>query len=108
MEFAGGAVALLVITPDVGQNEETYELSGPDYAISIDAERSRLRVDHGGRRVLEWQPPTDAGPHVVHGCVEETLAFVRAIGGQEAWCPTLADGLASVKTSHELDRPTSD
>ena len=104
MEFPGGTVALCVIAPDTGLNEETYEILGPDWTIRIDAERSRLRVDHGGRCVLEWEPATGAGPHVVHGCVEETRAFLRAVRGEEPYSPTLADGVLSVNTAHQLDQ----
>jgi len=105
IEFEGGEAAICVIAPDSGLDEETYEIIGPDYSIAIDAGACRLRIHHASLLELAWSPPADSLPHVLHGCVEETDAFLRAVAGRGAYSPTLEDGLVSVETAHELDRP---
>jgi myo-inositol 2-dehydrogenase / D-chiro-inositol 1-dehydrogenase len=107
LEFAGGSAAIVVIAPDAGCDEETYEIIGPDYAIAIESLASRLSIRRGGAEEASWSPEPAAPTYIVHGCLEETEAFVAAVAGRRPYAPTLAEGVLSVETAHALDwRPS--
>ena len=104
IEFESGAAAVCVIAPDAGLQEETYEIIGPDYSVTIDAVGCRLRVHHASLLELAWSPPPGASAQLLHGCVEETEAFLRSVAKRAPFSPDLEEGLAAVELVHELAR----
>ncbi len=104
LEFSDGSAAILVIAPDAGVVDETYELIGPDYAVRVDTLNCAVTVERAGQRELDWKQPEGTPTHVLHGCLEETDAFLRAVSGRGPFSPTLEQGLLSVTCAHKLDR----
>jgi predicted dehydrogenase len=104
LAFTDGSIAILVIAPDAGVVDETYELIGPDYAVRIDTLKCAISVHHSGRQELDWTQPEGTPTHVLHGCLEETDAFLRAVSGRGPFSPTLEQALPSVTWAHKLDR----
>jgi predicted dehydrogenase len=102
--FADGSTALLVIAPDAGMVDETYELIGPDYTVRIDTLNCAVTAERAGRRELDWRQPEGTPTHMLHGCLEETEAFLSAVSGRSPYFPTLEQGLLSVTWAHRLNQ----
>jgi len=113
IEFENGSSASLIISPDVGNVEETYEIHGYDYCISININsldhksNCSLKIKHISETVLAWQAPSDYENSELDGTYGETEAFVKSLQGKRAWNPSLKDGLniyevaQAIQNSHE-------
>ncbi len=104
ISFADGRIALLVIEPDAGVDEETYELIGCGYSVQIDTLSNRVVIYEGGDRVLEWAADKDTPMHVMTGCLNETEAFLQAVAGNGTFVPTLADAAAALDVAASIGR----
>jgi len=103
--FHSGARAILLITPDVGTLEETYEGYGDEYTIQIDAmNRPGLEIFRRNDLVLSWRVAPNCPTAGRTGTLGETEAFVEAVRGQGAYWPTLTDALWTMKVAEAAQR----
>lgn len=103
VRFRDGAVASFAISPDVGVDEETFEIQGQDYCIQIDRIACRIRVLDGGREALSWQAPGGAELAFTCGVLGETESFIRYIRQGRGYWPDLRDGLVSMIVSEAVE-----
>ena len=94
--FEGGGIGNVILSSDVGVDQETFEVHGQGYCIEIDSARCRVRVVDGGQEALAWQAPAGAEPAYIGGAVDEALAFLRYVREGKGYWPVLKDGLASM------------
>jgi predicted dehydrogenase len=98
-----GGLADIILSSDVGVNEETFEIHGPEYCIQIDHIACRIWVFDRGQEALSWQAPEGAEEAFKCGAVDETKAFIRYIQEGKGYWPTLRDGLVSMMTSEAVE-----
>ncbi|MCD4823261.1 MAG: Gfo/Idh/MocA family oxidoreductase [Phycisphaerae bacterium] len=96
VDYANGAAANIIIAPQAGLIEETYELIGPDYSLRIDTMKCRLEVFEAGKAVLDWQAPDDEEPVYRCGAVGETEHFINVIRRGQSMSATIRDALFSM------------
>jgi predicted dehydrogenase len=101
--FEAGRSAAVVISPDVGAEEETFEIHGQGYSVQVDAIRCAVRVFEGGQEVLWWQPEKDAAYQFVCGALGETERFIAALREGRGFAPDLADALVSMRASEAVE-----
>lgn len=104
LDFGSGASASLLIAPACSRVEETYELHGEDYTVSIDTLQCRCRIVDADREVLAWEVPPDASAAFRSGSLGETEAFVNALEGKAPFAPTLEDGALSLQIAESIER----
>ena len=102
MTCDGGAVAGLLIAPEVGHVEETYEVYGRDYSLVIDAWTCSFRAFEGDRLAVHWQAPADAPAVFRDGTLGEMEAFVRSLEWGLPHRPNLRDALASMRVAEAI------
>lgn len=98
VKYANESAANIIISPQGGINEETYELFGPDYSLRIDTMRCSLKIFEGGQTSLEWQCGDDEEGFYKAGAFGETEHFIDAIRQGQNMTPTLHDSLLSMLT----------
>jgi len=103
LECADGAGAAVVISPDVGTEEETVEIHGREYCIQIDTIRSRIRVVDGEQETLSWQPTGDAAYAFTCGALGETEAFIRSIREGKGFWPDLETSLLTMTIAEAIE-----
>ncbi len=103
LDFGAGRSAALVISPDVGTEEETVEIHGQGYAVQIDSMRCSVRVVADGREVLAWHPGPDAAYELVCGSLGETESFVAALRSGRGFAPDLRESLVSMRAAEAVD-----
>ena len=100
---SSGPDGTLLILPDTGSIEETYELYGSGYYVYVSTEPTLVRVVENGKTVLE-QRFDDQPAHVSGGAMNETKAFVNAITGGSAFSPTLTEALEAMRLADAIER----
>lgn len=100
--FARNATASITVAPAAGTTEETYEILGDDFTISLDALRHCLTIAERGRIVLDWRAPEEMPDCERDGTFNETAAFVRALAEGFAGLPDLRDGLMALRLAEAL------
>jgi myo-inositol 2-dehydrogenase / D-chiro-inositol 1-dehydrogenase len=95
LRFPGGAGAQFLLAPEAGVVEETYEILGPEYRIFIDVVACAVTVTDSRKLVLEWRAPVDAISAYRDGTLDETAAFIQALG-DGSYHPTLPQVLPSM------------
>lgn len=103
VDFGAGSSAALVISPQVGIDEETVELLGQGYAILIDCMRCAVRIVKGEREELSWQVPRGAEYAFACGALDETTAFIRAIRDGSGFGPDLHDSLVTMASAEAIE-----
>ena len=103
IDFGAGRSAAVVISPDVGTEEESFEIHGQDYTIHVDSIRCTLRVVEGRKEVLAWQPAPDAAYELVCGALGETGAFIAALQSGRGFAPELQEALVSMLASEAVE-----
>jgi predicted dehydrogenase len=103
VRFRDGGLADVILSSDVGVNEETFEIHGQEYCIQIDTAGCRIRVFDRGQEALSWQAPEGSEESFKCGAVDETAAFIRYIKEGKGYWPTLRDGLVSMITSEAVE-----
>jgi myo-inositol 2-dehydrogenase / D-chiro-inositol 1-dehydrogenase len=93
---ADGRRITLTIVPDAGVHEETYDLSGPEYLVRIDAASCAVTVHEAGEVALRWDAPADMPSWERSGALNETRAFLDAIAGGKPFAPDLPTAAASL------------
>ena len=102
LSFSGGRTADLIIAPQVGTIEETYEILGSDFSIQVDTLKCRVRIYEGGDLAMSWRPPEDREPTLDNGALDETAAFIESIRSGRSFRPNLEDGLRSMLTAEAV------
>jgi len=103
VDFGSGTSAALVISPDVGVDEETYEIQGQGYVAQVDAIRCAVRIVEEGREVLSWQVAPDSAYELVCGALGETERFVAALRDGRGFAPDLGEALASMRCAEAIE-----
>jgi myo-inositol 2-dehydrogenase/D-chiro-inositol 1-dehydrogenase len=103
LDVGGGRSAAIVISPDVGTEEETVEIHGSEYCIAIDTIRCTIRIVDRGREVLAWQPPADSPYAFSCGALGETEAFLQAIRDGKGFSPGLAESLLTMTSAEAIE-----
>ncbi len=103
LDFGSGRSGSLIIAPDVGTEEETFEIHGPGYCILIDSMRCSVRILEGKKESLSWQAAA-TDPFVFRcGSLGETEAFIHAIREGKGFWPTLGEALVSMVACEAVD-----
>jgi hypothetical protein len=97
------SASAVVLSPDVGTEEETFEIHGQGYAIQIDSVRCAVRIVEGGREVLSWRPDRDAFYEFLCGALGETERFVAALRDGRGFAPDLREALVSMRASEAIE-----
>ncbi len=103
LDFGAGASAAIIISPDVGVEEETVEIHGQGYAIVIDSMRCSLRVFEKEEESFSWRVPETAEHAFACGALPETEAFLRAVRSGSGFTPVLSDSLAAMVTAEAIE-----
>lgn len=90
LRFLTGRTFPVTLIPNGGHWVETYDVFGPGFHVEAQATRA-CRIWEAGQLVLDV-----AGQGT--GTYEETVAFLRAVAGQQPFSPTPADVLASMES----------
>jgi len=103
LAFPSGAAAHLLIMPDSGMMEETYEFVGEEYRIQVDAMQCTITTHERGECVLSWSAPEDSPDAFICGAVGEAKAFIDAIRDGKTLKPGLEDGLLAIQVSEAME-----
>jgi predicted dehydrogenase len=102
-DFGSVRSATVVLSPDVGTEEETFEIQGQGYAILVDSIRCAVRIVEDGQEVLSWQPERDAAYEFLCGALGETERFVAALRDGRGFAPDLREALISMRASEAIE-----
>lgn len=103
LAFPNGAAAHLLIMPDSGMMEETYEFVGEEYRIQVDAMKCTISIHEKGECVLSLSAPEDSPGAFLCGAVGEAKAFIEAVRDEKSLKPDLRDGLLAIQVSEAMD-----
>jgi predicted dehydrogenase len=98
--FQTGAEGYVDVLPTAGMIEETYDLFGDGFRVSVTCPFGRKRGSlayRDGVIVEEEVAPADMPEDVLNGCYDETAAFIEALRDGRALKPTIADVAPSVE-----------
>lgn len=102
IRFANGSIAHIIIAPEVGVTEETYEIVGQDYCVQIDTIKCSIRIFDQGQKSLTWEAPEDSAPCFTGGTLGETEVFIQCITEGKGYSPDLEEGLLSMLTAEAI------
>jgi predicted dehydrogenase len=100
LHFQSGAEGRVDVLPTTGMLEETYELFGDGFRVSVTCPFGRKRgwLAHRQGAIAEDEvAPSDMPEDVLNGCYDETSAFIEALRSGCALKPTIADVTPSVE-----------
>lgn len=103
LDFGSGRSAALVISPDVGTDEETYEIQGQGYAVQVDAMRCAVRIVQDGREILSWQAEPGSAFDAVCGARGETESFIAGLRDGLPFAPGLGEALAAMRCAEAIE-----
>jgi predicted dehydrogenase len=98
--FQSGVEGRIDVLPTVGMVEETYNLSGEGFHVSITCPFGRKRgwVAHrNGALVTDEWASGDTPEDILNGCYDETAAFIGALSDRSIPKPSIADVAPSVQ-----------
>ena len=98
--FKNGVAGRIDVLPTTGMVEETYDLCGEDFHVSVTCPFGRKRgwlAYRGGALVNEAWASADTPEDILNGCYDETAAFMRALRDRSAPKPSIADVAPSVQ-----------
>jgi predicted dehydrogenase len=98
-EFANGSYGHLLISPNCGKEEETYEVMGEGYCIKIDIIQCSLQIFQRAKLILDWSAPLDTARLSKDGTIEETAAFLEGLANGHAFKPTLEHGYVCMRAA---------
>jgi len=100
LHFQSGMEGRVDVLPTAGMLEETYDLFGDGFRVSVICPFGRNRgwVAYRDRVVVaeEFAPP-DMPEDVLNGCYAETAAFIEALRDGQTLQPSIADVAPSVE-----------
>ena len=100
LHFRSGAEGRVDVLPTTGMLEETYDLFGDGFCVSVTCPFGRKRgwlAHRQGVIAEEEVAPADTPEEVLNGCYDETAAFIEALRDGRALKPTIADVAPSVE-----------
>ncbi|HEX6821395.1 MAG TPA: Gfo/Idh/MocA family oxidoreductase [Candidatus Sulfotelmatobacter sp.] len=100
LHFKNGVEGRIDVLPTTGMVEETYDLCGEDFHVSVTCPFGRNRgwlAYRGGALVNEEWASADTPEDILNGCYDETAAFIRALRDRSAPKPSIADVAPSVQ-----------
>ena len=100
LHFQSGAEGRVDVLPTAGMLEETHDLFGNGFRVSVTCPFGRKRgwlAHRDGIVVEEEVAPADMPEDVLNGCYDETCAFIEALRNGHAPKPTIADVVPSVE-----------
>ena len=98
--FKAALKARIDVLPTAGMVEETYDLSGEDFHVSVTCPFGRKRgwlAYRNGALVTEEWASSDMPEDILNGCYDETAAFIRALRDRSVPKPSIADVAPSVE-----------
>jgi predicted dehydrogenase len=100
LHFERGIEGRIDVLPMAGMVDETYDLRGQDFRVSVTcpfgAKRGWRAYREGALIIEEWasgETPED----ILNGCYDETAAFIRALRDRSVPKPSIADVVPSVQ-----------
>jgi len=102
IHFSNGSIAHIIIAPEVGVTEETYEIFGQDYYIQIDTMKCYIKIFDQGQKSLTWEAPKDSAPEFTDGTLGETETFIQYLEEGKSYSPDLGEGLLSMLTAEDI------
>ena len=100
LHFQSGVEGRIDILPTSGMVEETYNLCGEGFRVSVTCPFGRKRgwlAHRNGALVNEEWASADTPEDLLNGCYHETAAFIRALRDRSLPKPSLADVASSVQ-----------
>jgi predicted dehydrogenase len=100
LHFQRGVEGRIDVLPTAGMVEETYDLSGEDFHVSVTCPFGRKRgwlAYRNGALVTEKSASADMAEDLLNGCYHETVAFIRALRDGSVPKPSIADVAPSVE-----------
>jgi len=100
LHFKSGAEGRIDVLPTAGFVEETYDLSGEGFHVSVTCPFGRKRgwsAYRNGVLVTEEYASADMAEDLLNGCYDETAAFIRALHDGSVPQPSIADVAPSVE-----------
>lgn len=108
IEFTNGTHANLLMAPDSGTLEETYEIHGQQYCIHADAWNGPIRIYDNDQLVLEEDIKEHASAEIVreerYGTLGEMEHFITWLENPATPVPTLRDGLLALLTAEAVSK----
>ncbi len=104
LQYESSARGHIEILPDVGMNEEGFDLFGEGFrasVVTIGGGGESVRCWRGGKLEIEKTADPDAPLFLRDGSYEETSAFIRSLREGGALFPTIEDALPSHVLCHE-------
>lgn len=98
---------VLEITPDAGNIEETYTLTGAGYTMVIDTFHCCTRVIEYGNQIFSWAPPSTMTSAEKDGAVNEAEAFINLIETGTEVHPTLSDTIETMRIAEKIQQKAS-
>lgn len=99
LQFESGVYGHIDVLPTTGMLEETYELFGEGFRVSVTCpfgpQRS-LRCYRDNQLVLEEVAGSDTPEDVLNGCYDEAAEFIRAVLEKDGAHPSIEDVFPSV------------
>ncbi len=105
--FDDGAMAQLVMAPQTGVTEESYEIMGQDYCIQIDTMRCGIRIFDRGEEVLSWI--AESGPEEYEyrgGGFFETEYFINNVCKKQLGTPNVYDAYLAMLVAEAIHAET--
>jgi len=100
LHFQGGVEGRIDVLPTTGMLEETYDLFGDGFRVSVTCPFGRKRgwlAYRDGAVVQEEIAHADMPEDVLNGCYDETAAFIEALRDGTQLKPAIADVAPSVE-----------
>jgi predicted dehydrogenase len=110
LHFRSGVEGRIDVLPTAGMVEETYDLYGESFRVSVTSPFGRKRgwvaYRDGALAVEEWAS-ADMAEDLINGCYHETAAFIRALRDGSVPKPSIADVAPSVEICMSIARKHS-
>src|SRR5882757_8277296 len=93
LQFENGISGRIDVLPTTGMVEETYDLFGDGYRASVTCPfgpQLGWRCYQDGQLIQAEVVPAETPEHIVNGCYDEAVAFIRALSGGTPK-PSIAD-----------------
>ena len=100
LHFQSGVEGRIDVLPTAGMVEETYDISGDGFHVSVTCPFGRKRgwlAYRNGALVAEESASADMAEDLLNGCYHETAAFIRALRDGFVPKPSIAEVAPSVE-----------
>jgi len=100
LHFTSGVEGRIDVLPTTGIVEETYDICGENFRVSVTCPFGRNRgwlAYRDGALIMEESASADMPEDLLNGCYNETAAFIRALRDGSPPKPSIADVAPSVK-----------